>query len=408
MHKIVEDCSQNQSVKNSNRSQSTTSLNMKLEEDVENVTDHSAGNSVGCDWKSEGMGRNVIDCDMSLSNTVHPMKKCQSLGSGLDRQVRESGENASEYEIDQQFSCDGSHDNSGSHCPNGAKASGTSTPHQFQGALSSDPCQINADVVNHEFLCSTEDVQHSEKEGHENSDSHLSGVGESAVHTSSTPRAMVKSNSLPNIRSPVHLYLLHRSRSAEGLSVLESGQKQKLTLEVKTEELQHQARNDDEWNGNDKNNCENPVDEGYDTYDCVGSSKDWIIPVADEVNVQGNLRRYSSSCQWDELPSKDFKIKRIEEWVIDLQHCSPLEESDEITSEGHDSPKGSNILDVSPATRMESKVGKPSMEAVKKYISSLSATSTAAQLVNHGLVVIPFLSAFSSLRALNLSGNAIG
>ncbi|KAL4592560.1 hypothetical protein LXL04_005560 [Taraxacum kok-saghyz] len=47
------------------------------------------------------------------------------------------------------------------------------------------------------------------------------------------------------------------------------------------------------------------------------------------------------------------------------------------------------------------------MDAAKSYISSLSASSSSAHLVNHGLVTIPFLSPFASLKELNLSGNTI-
>ncbi|KAF2292127.1 hypothetical protein GH714_013373 [Hevea brasiliensis] len=58
-------------------------------------------------------------------------------------------------------------------------------------------------------------------------------------------------------------------------------------------------------------------------------------------------------------------------------------------------------------TKADAKVVTPGMEAAKRYISSLSAAATTAQLSNHGLAVIPFLSAFVSLRVLNLSGNSI-
>ncbi|XP_027348213.1 protein phosphatase 1 regulatory subunit SDS22-like [Abrus precatorius] len=47
------------------------------------------------------------------------------------------------------------------------------------------------------------------------------------------------------------------------------------------------------------------------------------------------------------------------------------------------------------------------MEAAKRYISSLSANATEAQLPNHGLLVIPLFNTFESLKILNLSGNAI-
>lgn len=117
----------------------------------------------------------------------------------------------------------------------------------------------------------------------------------------------------------------------------------------------------------------------------------------------------SSTPQWEEIPSKDLKIKRIEEWVVDLQHCSPLEGTNDAIPivDDHHVQKGYTVVDNLLAARCDGRVT-PGMEAVKKCISSFSAATTSAQLANHGLVVIPFLSAFVSLRALNLSGNAIG
>lgn len=433
MHKAEEDCSPNQSPENINYLQVADSPSPKLEGDaVKTLTDCGTAASVECECKSEEMEKSAPDYDMLTSITVSHMKKSQSLAGGLDMNGMGSGDIATEDEMDQQFCCDESPDNF--HGLNEAKDSRASTPQQSQEVLSSDGCQINVDGANHDSICSmgdvqkvnhdsicstgdvqrfnqvsicsVGDVQQSEKEGLENSDCHLSGLGESFVHKQCTPSAILKSISLPNIDSPGRAYLLPRCRSADDLSVHFLRQKQVLTHEGKTHVLQHLGRNDEEWNNSEKNNYENHVSENYG---CVGSSKNWIIPEPDEVNEQGNLRKSSSCYQRDELPNEDFKVKRIEEWVIELQHCcSPLEESNGFLSEGYSSPESSNVLDVPPATRMESNINKPSMEAVKKYISSLPGTCTAAQLVNHGLVVIPFFSAFSSLRAVNLSGNAIG
>ena len=168
--------------------------------------------------------------------------------------------------------------------------------------------------------------------------------------------------------------------------------------------MREQVRNDDKA---EKNHFENSVDDGCDLYNYSGLAKDWIMPATDEVNPVKNFQGESSVHHWDEVPSKDFKIKRIEEWVNDLQICSPLEETNESTQSDYQVNRDSNILNSLTAPKVDGKVT-PGMEAAKKYISSLSAMTTTAQLANHGLVVIPFLSAFVSLKVLNLSGNAIG
>ncbi|KAL7128874.1 hypothetical protein ABFS83_13G022900 [Erythranthe nasuta] len=112
----------------------------------------------------------------------------------------------------------------------------------------------------------------------------------------------------------------------------------------------------------------------------------------------------------DELPTKGFRLTRIEEWVFDHQHCrSPVEESaNEFGScSNHEFPEGSNALLEEPSSKkLEVKVN-PGTEAAKRYITSLNASATSAQLTNLGLVVIPFLSAFVSLKVVNLSGNSI-
>ncbi|KAH9792647.1 hypothetical protein KPL71_004211 [Citrus sinensis] len=145
------------------------------------------------------------------------------------------------------------------------------------------------------------------------------------------------------------------------------------------------------------------ADDCYDSCNYSALAKDWVMP--DENSVK-KLQGESLHEQWDKLPSKHFKIKRIKEWVNDLQHCSPLEESDETSVSNDQVKRDPKVLNGSTAVKVDGKVT-AGMEAVTKYISSLSASATTVQLSNHGLVVIPFLSAFVSLKVLNLSGNAI-
>ncbi|CAA2993774.1 Hypothetical predicted protein [Olea europaea subsp. europaea] len=60
------------------------------------------------------------------------------------------------------------------------------------------------------------------------------------------------------------------------------------------------------------------------------------------------------------------------------------------------------ILEGPTTAKLDGKAN-PGMEAVKRYISSTNATATTAQLTNLVFVVIPFLSAFVSIKALYLS-----
>lgn len=419
IQKNLEDCSQNKALQKftSLTAEGSSKLKVQIDTFSSSVDCPKDTSAVDADSKSEEIDR---VCDISVLKAAG-IKKSKSLGSGLDMKGRDSGCSGSEDEIDQQFSCDGSHDNCGSLVPSRAEDPQTSPPNQFHETLPSDSLHVTCD--NQGSIFSIGDAPNMEKEPHDNSDAQLSGEHTpdrekeshensdaqlSDGHTLRTPPVFVRSISLPNISSSGWPTVSHlrQSRSAEDLNVLDARRRDILMHEVGTELLQYQARSDLVSTIHGKNGCGNPVDDNFVTYNCVGSAKDWIIPMGDEVNMDSHLLRNSSSHQGEELPSRDFKIKRIEEWVIDLQHCSPLEESNELpASEDHVVSTGKSSLNV-PATSIEGKVN-PGMEAVKKYISSLSPTATAAQLVNHCLVVIPFLSAFSSLKALNLSGNAI-
>jgi hypothetical protein len=228
-------------------------------------------------------------------------------------------------------------------------------------------------------------------------------------------QGLVKSCSLPNIsdstatidgHSHMNHLAVHSSRSSQDLHVLGMRRKEISENEVGMQVMQEQRR-DDIIARPENHSFENSIDDGYDSCNYSGLAKDWIMPDTDEANRGKDLQGESSVRRWDELPSRDFKIKRIEEWVNGLQYSSPLEETNELSQYNDQVKRDSNDLNSVTAAKMDGKVT-PGMEAAKRYISALSAAATTAQLANHGLAVIPFLSAFVNLRVLNLSGNAIG
>ncbi|KAL5581862.1 hypothetical protein UlMin_014304 [Ulmus minor] len=396
MHKKLKDCSHGHVSEDLPNKRS--SLNSREEGQVNNVMKHvSSGES---DSKSEEF---ILEGDSMI--TKKPLKKSQSLGSGLYQKGKVSVDNDAEDDTDQGFSYDGSHDHD-------SKDQGLSPPYQNQKENVSN--QVTCGNVNTESIFSVGDQPHSEKEGAENSDTPLSGefVGESSNHTPPTPRVIVKSSSSPNIGafthiSEHHMHVAPRSRSAEDLHVLDMRWKEISIHKVEKQFKQGQLEDDNIVKA-EKSTFEDYVDDNYDSLNYSGLAKDWIMPVVDKIDTGKTITGESSIHKWDQLPNKNFKVKRIEEWVNDLQHCCPLEETNE-SSDFHSynqMKKDSSISNGLAAAKVGNKVI-PSTEAAQRYISSLSAVSSTAHLVNHGLVVIPPLCAFVSLRMLNLSGNSI-
>lgn len=408
MQKTVEDTSQNQSLTSSSYPAMKNTSYLKEETDpLINTTDHATDSfpTVRDFHSDEIESKSITDCDITVQKTSQ-MKKSRSLGSGLDWKGRISGGDDSEDETEQRFHCDGSADHSGFVVQEGVKDCRTNLLDQYQDPIPSDSVQVNSDLAKSESVFSIGDPQLSEKGGPDNDDIQLSGADESGPHTPRTLPAIVKSNSLPNMSSPNQCLrsFFVRPRSAEDLNLLDSRKNGIPMHEVGPQVTQNQER-DGCVSNNDKNTGENPA-ESY-SYNYVGSAKDWIIPMVDGFNVEETVKGESSSCQGVELPNKDYKTKRIEEWVIDLQYCSPLEERNEFSiSNDPELKDGDTVLEGPAAAKLDGKAN-PGMEAAKRYISSMNATATTAQLTNLGLVVIPFLSAFVSLKALNLSGNAI-
>ncbi|KAI8558373.1 hypothetical protein RHMOL_Rhmol04G0086600 [Rhododendron molle] len=403
MQKTMEDCSKNPSVKDFKDSCGVKdSLPLKVQGDAvpNNMANHViSSSSIERYWKSDEINSNYnVESDRGLQHSGR-IKKSLSLGSGLDREGRVSVGNNSEDEAEIGYSCDGSVGRDGMVVPVGSKDTEIGLANRYKEAPPSDSVQGN-----HDSIFSIEDSQQLEKEGRENEIQCSSG--ECKVESSDTPRdpfAIGKSKSLPNIdfsgEDPALTYSAPQSRSSEDLTVLDLRRKEMVTHEIATGVMNEQEIDEGRLNKG-KSICE----DGYDSYNYVGSAKDWIVPS----NVEEHLHGESSTPQWEEIPSKDLKIKRIEEWVVDLQHCSPLEGTNDAIPnvDDHHVQKGYTVVDNLLAARCDGRVT-AGMEAAKKCISSFGAATTSAQLANHGLAVIPFLSAFVSLRALNLSGNAI-
>ncbi|KAL3624711.1 hypothetical protein CASFOL_031379 [Castilleja foliolosa] len=378
MRKTVEDSSQNQALSNSNENKST----LKEEVEHKDVFDHVTVYSPTASEEMEA--KYSTDNDMAVHNKTQ-LKKSQSLGSGLNWEQRTSVGDRSEDETGQRFS--------------------------YEHALPSDSVQVDSDFPKNMSLFSFGDPQPTEKEvGADKEDACLSGPVDSDDLTPRTRPVIIKSSSLPRMGSPYRCSALYlaRSRSSEDLNTFYS-RKEGITHEDGIQ-VQYQETDNSVFNNDDKNKGENIADENDEAYNnYVSSAKDWIIPVSDGENRGKRVVGEETSFQnWDKVPAKDFRLKRIEEWVTNLQHCGPMDDSNESMPPCHDQelPEGNALLEEPAGVKSEVKIS-PGMEAAKRYISSLNPSATAAQLTNLGLVVIPFLSAFGSLKALNLSGNAI-
>lgn len=398
MHKTLQDSSKNQAL-NLKDSSGETSLNPSQAEGLSQISRSLKHvSSLEPVRKSDDN-----ESDINVTQTGRFMKS-RSLGSALNLEGRVSVNNDAEDDTDQGYS-DGSNEHNGFVVPDGSR--GVSPPEQCH----------SSGAVNDESIFSIGEPLHSEKEGQENSDTPLSGecCVDSGGHMPRAEQGLVKSRSLPNIsdstattegHSHMNHLAFHSSRSSQDLHVLGMRRKEISVNEVGMQAMQEQRR-DDIIARPENHSFENSIDDGYDSCNYSGLAKDWIMPDTDEANRGKNVQGESSVHRWDELPSRDFKIKRIEEWVNGLQYSSPLEETNELSQSNDQVKRDSNDQNSVTAAKMDGKVT-PGMEAAKRYISALSAAATTAQLANHGLAVIPFLSAFVNLRVLNLSGNAIG
>lgn len=366
-------------------------------------------------WKSEEIKPSgILEHDIGTHQVRH-LKKSQSHGNELYLDGRDATENGTDDRTDRitsPNSLEQSHEAGSSKRVEGSPNLYEKAPRASVSAYQGSNQALNGSIF------SVRDLHHTDKDSRQLDDTSLYGdqMDNSNSQTPHDSPLMVRSNSMPNIadsaseKSSPFKYSSHHSRSSDDLRALDMRQTDKSVHETDEEvnQEQDQDRDYDMHKSGYNNNKENLGEDGYDdAYDYSSLAKDWILPPTDELKLTKFLEGETSN-QQAEFPGKDFKFKRIEDWVNDLQHVNLSEEADEITGYDDELPREPVVLNESAAAKVDAIKLTPGMEAAKKYISSLSASATTAQLVSHGLVVIPFLSAFVGLRVLNLSGNAIG
>ncbi|CAN8247940.1 unnamed protein product [Cochlearia groenlandica] len=368
-------------------------------------------------WKSEEIKPSgILEHDVGAHQVRH-LKKSQSHGDELYLDGRDAAENATDNGTEQGTSPD-SYEQSGALAAGSSKlVEGSPNPYEKAPRASVSAYQGSDQALNG-YIFSVGDVHHADKDSRQLDDTSLSGdhMDNSNRQTPYDSPLIVRSNSMPNIadsasgKSSPYKYSSRHSRSSDDLHVSDMRQADKSVHETNAELTQ----DEEQGQGFDKqkhgdNSKENLEEDGYDeAYDYSSEAKDWIVPSTDELKLTKFLEGESSNHQ-AEFTGKDFKVKRIEDWVSELQHVNLSDEADDITGYDEGLPNEHVVLNEpkTASAKVDAIKLTPGMEAAKRYISSLSASATTAQLVSHGLVVIPFLSAFVGLRVLNLSGNGI-
>lgn len=120
--------------------------------------------------------------------------------------------------------------------------------------------------------------------------------------------------------------------------------------------------------------------------------------------------------QWVALPMGSPKMTRVDEWVKELSvHPPPSSSQEGIDDDANGEEDNNNNIDFPPETSSRSQARIYSNRNVPEelahansVIQSLNSSSTVAHIVGIGLKVVPHLWHLSSLRSVNLSGNAIG
>lgn len=358
-----------------------------------------------CGWKSGELNRRYhAECNLDSGLNL---KRSLSVGCEINQNGRISVDNNNDHCIDQGFSCDGSQE-----CEaNDSKSPGTNQDRE--AGLSMSP-RLSSDMLNQDSIFSVSEQHYLENESHVDSDVplYITNAGNAGGQTTSAPSMMSKSYSMPNFGCS--------SPTSQAVSPRESLSPRNKSFEDVTEFIIKKdddspndastldysgLNNEGKFYKSEKFEGENSLMDDYHSYNYTCSNKDWIVPEPHEMDIMKHGQEESSN-HWDHFPSRDFKTKLIDDWVLNLEHCSPVEDTIEIADSRNEVTRGSTFFDSLEAAK-EGREINPSMEAAKRYISCMGASASTAQLANHGLVAIPLLSAFVSLKILNLSGNSI-
>ncbi|KAF7823078.1 Protein phosphatase 1 regulatory subunit pprA [Senna tora] len=376
--------------------------------------DGSNLNSTERDWGPEDLKSKFIN---EYENKVHHtrcLRKSYSVEGGLYQEGKLYADNLTEDYTDPVFSCND---------PKSYNESTISGCRMVQDANPADMGKTNqypdfrviSGGENNGSIFSIGDPTPLDKDSRENSDAPLFDGWAGDDHTSSpgTPK-MLKSCSFPNVRDSKltsgrgtfeHASL--KSRSLDDLQVL-NVKLNDISINESDDQVNVEQARDYNTSKTEEIHMDSSYDDSYDdAHPLSALARDWVMPVTDDINAIKTLQGESSNQRLDDLPNKDFRIKRIEDWVTGLEHYEPLEETNE-SSEFVEPSNGDSITtrDSVAAVRVDDNTT-PGMEAAKRYITSLNPNATAAQLANFGLAVIPHLSVFATLKVLNLSGNAI-
>ncbi|KAK4784156.1 hypothetical protein SAY86_018524 [Trapa natans] len=381
-----------------------SAVSKEIEDDVNNC--RITGSALQRGWNSNEMdGKLSLDWKDDGVHQASWLKKSQSEnGLHLKGRISSDEDTGDESpETDQVYSCDHSNDHIRSAIPDGSNEAALS-PTNYGMPNPGDTLQESS-LMNNGSIFSIGDSHNSNKmTGQGNLDAPSDHVVNSCDRSPQSPHLIIRLRSLPNLgtllpHSVERISIESKSRSSDDLHVLNRKMDELYIQEVSLRFAQERERH---YGTNEIHNdrFDNLVEHGDYDFNYDSSAREWIVPT----DGHEKFIEYGSSSvthHRDNLPGKDFKIKRIEDWVINLQPCSPIEEKDKI-SQADDKKKEV----AAPHSSIVSKVV-PGTESAKRYISSLNPGATSAQLSNHGLAVIPFLSAFVSLKILNLSGNAI-
>ncbi|XP_068667598.1 uncharacterized protein [Aristolochia californica] len=406
-----------QTTKHSTYSSGSNSLHMQMSKSNPSDTSMeqivSLSPSEDC-WKSEEMNHESCPDDNTEVCTKGFLRKCQSLGSGLDREIMNLEVDVETVDINSSLA-------------------------------------VNTDLENHTGPFSIGDLNHSDREAHADVDGQLSNglADDSICHTTSdlSPR-IAKSFSFSNLNvclredSPIHDFKLSRSKSFDDLGPTIGWTREHLSsrdgysktpLKSKSASSCHDmsyashvfSKGEDCVLSNPSGGSFEILDqEQYNIFE-IGKGKffshcidgynschspclldDRIPNEIEETGLGSNHQLEISDPKWDILSHKHYNMKRIEEWVreIDLDDSIPVPELGECSKTA--SKRDAQVTNGGIIAKVDSRFS-PDMEVANKYIAALAPSSSSAQMANLGLAAVPFLGAFVSLRVLNLSGNAI-
>lgn len=410
MSKALQDDSQSQASLNNGTPAGPTPLISSAQggKQLNILNDDKGGNLIAAEhgWRSENMTSKLVNEYENKNSHIGHLKKSFSVGIGLCQEGKNYNDSLTEDYSDHVLS---------SNDPESHNDSSNSGHRMDHDANPADKGKEKRYSDTHDSLCpanndsifSIADPTPLEKDAPESYDIPSSGRYAGDDYTSGPRASMLKSRSCPNIMASTlssgtcsyDEHAVSRSRSSEDLQALSLRLKDSFINESDIQVSWGQVR-ENKMDTIEEHHMESSFDDGYDAHQVYGSARDWVMPLTHDLNETKSPKGESSVQHLDDMDNRDFKIKRIEDWVTDLEHYGPVEETIE----------SSEFVDPESVTAAQVDDGSvtPSMEAAKRYISSLNPNATTAHLANYGLVMIPLLSVFVTLKALNLSGNAIG